>query len=152
MSSGYGDLAYVMLCNTLVLWRWSVFNPGVSSGGTSSSKDTEFTGSYNVSVLVKKMEERETGGDIVTAKSSREDLKATRGFVSNLPHPQVNKIKQHTMFLNSCTTSSKVCIPSGVSAHVISQFKNNKCQGSKKEPRNHSILWACPRTPRYKDS
>ena len=25
-----------MLCNTLVLWAWSVINPGVSSGGTSS--------------------------------------------------------------------------------------------------------------------
>jgi len=31
LSGGYGDLAYVMLChgNTLVLWRWSVINPGV---------------------------------------------------------------------------------------------------------------------------
>jgi len=27
----------VMLCNTLVLWGWSVINPGVSSGGTSNS-------------------------------------------------------------------------------------------------------------------
>ena len=37
LSGGYGDLAYVMLCNTLVLWGWSVINPGVSSGGTSNS-------------------------------------------------------------------------------------------------------------------
>ena len=36
-SGGYGDLAHVMLCNTLVLWGWSVSNPGVSSGGTSNS-------------------------------------------------------------------------------------------------------------------
>jgi len=37
MSGGYGDLAYVMLCNTLVLWEWSVINPGVPLGGTSNS-------------------------------------------------------------------------------------------------------------------
>ena len=37
MSGGYGDLAYVMLCYTLVLWGWSVINPGVLSGGTSNS-------------------------------------------------------------------------------------------------------------------
>jgi len=30
LSGGYGDLACVMLCNTLVLWAWSVINPGVS--------------------------------------------------------------------------------------------------------------------------
>jgi len=29
LPGGYGDLAYVMLCNTLVLWGWSVINPGV---------------------------------------------------------------------------------------------------------------------------
>ena len=33
--------------------------------------------------------------DIVKAKSSGEDPRATGGLVSNLPHPQVNKIKQH---------------------------------------------------------
>jgi len=27
---------HVMLCNTLVLWGWSVINPGVCSGGTSN--------------------------------------------------------------------------------------------------------------------
>jgi len=39
-----------------------------------------------------------TGGasDIVKAESSGEDPRATRGLVSNLPHPQVNKTKQHT--------------------------------------------------------
>jgi len=37
LSGGYGDLAYVMLCNTLVLWAWSVIKPGVSSRGTSNS-------------------------------------------------------------------------------------------------------------------
>ena len=31
---GYGDLEHVMLCDVLVLWGWSVINPGVSSGGT----------------------------------------------------------------------------------------------------------------------
>jgi len=37
MSGGYGDLAYVLLCNTSVLWGWSVINPDVSLGGTSNS-------------------------------------------------------------------------------------------------------------------
>jgi len=35
--------------------------------------------------------------DIVKAKSSGEDLRATGGLVSNLPHPRVNKTKQHIM-------------------------------------------------------
>ena len=37
LSGGYGDLVYLMLCNTLVLWGWSVINPGVSLAGTSNS-------------------------------------------------------------------------------------------------------------------
>jgi len=37
LSGGFGDLAYVMLCNTLVLWGWSVINSAVSSGGSSNS-------------------------------------------------------------------------------------------------------------------
>jgi len=37
LSGAYGDLAYEMLCDTLVLWWWSAINPGVSSGGTSNS-------------------------------------------------------------------------------------------------------------------
>jgi len=39
-----------------------------------------------------------TGGasDIVKAMSSGEDPRATGGLVSNLPHPRVNKTKQHT--------------------------------------------------------
>jgi len=45
LSGGYGDLAYVMLCNTLVLWGWSVINPGFSSGALPTQrcfpKDTE---------------------------------------------------------------------------------------------------------------
>jgi len=35
--------------------------------------------------------------DIVKAESSGEDLRATGGLVSNVPHPQVNKTKQHTL-------------------------------------------------------
>ena len=35
--------------------------------------------------------------DIVKAKSSGEDPKATGGLISNLPHPRVNKTKQHTL-------------------------------------------------------
>jgi len=34
--------------------------------------------------------------DIVKAKSSREDPRATGGLVSNFPHPRVNKTKQHS--------------------------------------------------------
>jgi len=33
---------------------------------------------------------------MVKAKSSEEDPRATGGLVSNLPHPRVNKTKQHT--------------------------------------------------------
>jgi len=38
-----------------------------------------------------------TGGanNIVKAKSSGEDPRATEGLVSNVPHPRVNKTKQH---------------------------------------------------------
>ena len=55
------------------------------------------TGSYKDSVSVKKMGEGWTGGasDIVKAKSSGEDPRATGDLVSNLPHPRVNKTKQH---------------------------------------------------------
>ena len=35
------------------------------------------------------------GSDIVKAKSSGEDPRATGGLVSNLPHPRVNKTKQN---------------------------------------------------------
>ena len=44
---------------------------------------------------VKKMGQGRTGGasNIVKAKSTGEDPKATRGLVSNLPHPRVNKTK-----------------------------------------------------------
>jgi len=45
----------------------------------------------------------EPGGasDIVTVKaeSSGEDSRATGGLVSNLPHPRVNKTKQHTLYV-----------------------------------------------------
>ena len=34
--------------------------------------------------------------DILKAQSSGEDPRATGGLVSNLPHPRVNKTKQHT--------------------------------------------------------
>jgi len=48
-------------------------------------------------VSVKKMGEGRTGGasEIVKAKSSGEDPRATGGLISNFPHPQVNKTKQH---------------------------------------------------------
>ena len=34
---------------------------------------------------------------IVKAEISGEDPRATEGLVSNLPHPRVNKTKQHTV-------------------------------------------------------
>jgi len=37
--------------------------------------------------------------DMIKAKSSGEDLRATGGLVSNLPHPRVNKTKQHLFIL-----------------------------------------------------
>jgi len=57
------------------------------------------TGSYKFSVSIKKMGEGWTGGasDIVKAKSSGEDPRATGGLLSSLPHPRVNKTKQHTI-------------------------------------------------------
>ena len=55
------------------------------------------TTSYKFSVSVKKMGEGWCGGasDIVKAESSGEDPRATGDLVSNLPHPRVNKTKQH---------------------------------------------------------
>jgi len=52
-----------------------------------------------------------TGGasDIVKAKSSGEDPRATGGLVSNLPHPQVNKTKQHTSISYTYTTHVQSC-------------------------------------------
>jgi len=47
--------------------------------------------------------------DIVKAKSSGEDPRATGGLVSNIPHPRVNKTKQHTPCWN-CTTSYKFSV------------------------------------------
>ena len=38
------------------------------------------------------------GNDIVKAKSSGEDPRATGDLVSNLPHPRVNKTKRHDLF------------------------------------------------------
>jgi len=40
--------------------------------------------------------ERSTSHSGEDARSSGEDARATAGLVSNLPHPQVNKTKQHT--------------------------------------------------------
>jgi len=53
---------------------------------------------FKFSVSVKKMGGGRTRGasDIVKVKSSGEDPRATGGLVSNLPHPRVNKTKQHT--------------------------------------------------------
>jgi hypothetical protein len=45
-----------------------------------------------------------TASDIVKAKSSGEDPRATGGLVSNLPHPWVNKTKQHTHELEQTLT------------------------------------------------
>jgi len=39
--------------------------------------------------------------DIVKAECSGEDPRATAGLVSNLPHPRVNKTKEHTEYWSS---------------------------------------------------
>jgi len=41
--------------------------------------------------------------DIVKVKSSGEDPRATGDFVSNFPHPRVNKTKQHAAHTHACT-------------------------------------------------
>jgi len=77
-------------------WAWPCWNC------TTSYK-------FAVSVRVKKMGQRWTGGAsyIVKAESSKEDPKATGGLVSNLPHPWVNKTKQHTpQYERGCKFSS----------------------------------------------
>jgi len=56
------------------------------------------------------MREGETGeaSDIVKAKSSEKDPRATGGLVSNVPHPRVNTTKQHiigTEFLSKHDTA-----------------------------------------------
>ena len=58
---------------------------------------------------------REDGApwDIVKAKSSAEDSRATVGLVSNLPHPRVNETKQHTNEWDYCD------------GHKMSQFSMN---------------------------
>jgi len=106
----HGNLAYVMLCYTLVLWGWSVVNPGVSSGGTSNSTilpqwyrtgpghDLVGIALDPTSFLCSSRRwEGWNGGasDIVKVESSGKDPRATGGLVSNLPHPRVNKTKQH---------------------------------------------------------
>ena len=106
-------MVYVMLCNTLVSWGLSVINPGVSSGGTSNStilSQRSRTGpGHDLAGIAlrptsflrpsRRWGRGCTGGaiNIVKAKSSGEDPRATRGLVSNLPHPRVNKTKQHTL-------------------------------------------------------
>jgi len=66
------------------------------------------TGSYKFSVSVKKMGEWWTGeaSDIVKAKYTGEDPRATLGLVSSLPHPLVNQTKQHT---NKQPTGTDCC-------------------------------------------
>jgi len=69
------------------------------------------TMSYKFSVSVKKMGEGWTGGakdrDIVKAKSSGEDPRATGGLVSNLSYPRVNKTKQRRLLSTANPPASK---------------------------------------------
>ena len=85
------DIHYLQLYDTSPMipnwpWAWPCWN---------------CTTSYKFSVSVKKMGEGWTRGasDIVKAESSGEDPRATGGLVSNLPHPRVNKTKQHWLSL-----------------------------------------------------
>jgi len=112
MSGWYGDLAFVMLCNMLVLWgkchqSWRVVGRHFQLYNTFPRIPNwpwawpvwNCTASYQFFVSVKKMGKRWTEGasDIVKATSTGEDPRATGGLrlVSNLSHPRVNKTKQH---------------------------------------------------------
>ena len=46
------------------------------------------------------------GNNIVKAESSKEDPRATGGLVSILPHPRVNKTKEHQMMIVLIATLS----------------------------------------------
>ena len=56
---------------------------------------------------------QEDGGgvasDIVKAESSGEDPRATGDLVSNLPHPRVNKTKQHTEMAKATYKCASFC-------------------------------------------
>ena len=75
-------------------WAWSYWNCITS---------------YKFSVSVKKMREGWTGWarDTAKAKSSVEDPRATRGLVSNLAHPRVNKTKQTLSFFVSWVSKTQ---------------------------------------------
>ena len=62
-----------------------------------------------------------TGGasDIVTAKSSGEDPRATGGLVSNLPHPRVNKTKQHSILPHPRVNKTK--------QHTLKKWSIGEC-------------------------
>jgi len=64
-----------------------------------------------------------TGGasDIVKAKSSGEDPRATGGLVSNLPHPRVNKTKQHWCKQVTLSTS-ETPVKKGLRKKIITRW------------------------------
>jgi len=81
------------------LWRF-LSHPlrKTSHFGPAGTKKIWTGRNVKFSVSVKKIKEGWTGGasDIVKAESSGENPRATGGLDPNLPHPRVNKTKQHT--------------------------------------------------------
>jgi len=81
-----------------------------------------------------------TGGasDIVKAESSAEDPRATGGLVSNLPHPRVNKTKQHTVgWINPTVTTSRSSFGGFENFFRRSSEKKFRRSSSKKERKKY---------------
>ena len=107
------------------------------------------TTSYKFSVSVKKMGEGWTGGasDILKAESSGEDPRATEGLVSNLPHPRVNKTKQHWAERVGRAPPGGVWVGvwffpqlyypfgKGPGKHIIHCLENKKCENERTKNR-----------------
>ena len=106
------------------------------------------TTSYKFSVSVKKTGEGRTGGtsDIVKVRSSGEDPRAAGGLVSNLPHPRVNKTKQHCF--DGHAVSLRFCrpvIPSSCQIVPICHPKMTRCQHNL--VMTHQLSDECPFSP-----
>ena len=81
---------------------------------------------------------------VTLAESSGEDPGATGGLVSNLPHPRVNKTKQHCLTLTFAHGASHHCSPnchaqskgafSTNQNHYVIQIKTHTIQNQHKPP------------------
>jgi len=96
---------------------------------------------YKFSLSIKKMGEGWTGraSDIVKAESSAEDPRATGGLVSNLPHPRVNKAKQHTE--QSHFVFPQMLAASSVAGQPNRQYWKRRGQSRGINPAQATQLW-----------